>query len=419
MMGRRCVLHVGMHKTGSSSIQNALSGHCDDSLYYLDLGQPNHSVPLVSALMPDLQNYPQVKKWNLSNEQADDLKERSINKLYQGLRFSLDKDVIISAEYFSQPGAPAKKNLSRLHDILKEYFDEVRVIAYIRSPKSFMESALQERIKGGDTKITLKSLYPHYRGRLEKFYEQFGGQNVTLVDYEPANFPAGSVVSDFCRRVGVADDFSKTISSNEKMGYEAIALLYSYNFFRSFATPHVSKIFYPRVFLDNLQETSSSSFSLDETVVDEIVAANKEDISWVEEAKGSVFHAASGSKGYDVSSLDELLTFTNKNIEFYEQCKGLPEFDASLPRHDIFENFLTSYEASCFPLRRDDFNTLRNVAEKPLVAFREFSKALYDSGLVSQSKLILDLALSQYPGAKALQDLNSQVCSALNDLGEN
>lgn len=418
-MGRRCFLHVGMHKTGSSSIQNALNGYCDDSLYYLDLGQPNHSIPLVSALMPDLQNYPQVKKWNLSNEQIDELKERSIAKLYQGIRSSPYKDVIISAEYFSQPGVPAKKNLSRLKDTLKEHFDEVSVIAYIRSPKSFMESALQERIKGGDTKVTLKSLYPYYRGRLEKFYEQFGSQNVTLVDYEPANFPGGSVVSDFCRRVGIKADLPKTISSNEKMGYEAIALLYSYNFFRSFATPQVSKLFYSRVFLDNLQKISSSSFSLNETVVDEIVAANKEDVSWVEEVKGSVFHAASGSKGYEVSSLDDLLSFTNENIEFYKKCKGLPEFDVSLPRHDLFEKFLTSYEASCFPLGRDDFNTLRNVAEKPLVAFREFSKALYDSGLVSQSKLILDLALSHYPGAKALQDLNNQVRSALNDLGEN
>lgn len=418
-MGRCCFLHVGMHKTGSSSIQNALNGYCDDSLYYLDLGQPNHSIPLVSALMPDLQNYPQVKKWNLSNEQIDELKKRSIAKLYQGLRSSTYKDVIISAEYFSQPGVPAKKNLSRLKAILKEHFDEVSVIAYIRSPKSFMESALQERIKGGDTKVTLKALYPYYRGRLEKFYEQFGAQNVTLVDYEPANFSGGSVVSDFCRRVGIKADLPKTISSNEKMGYEAIALLYSYNFFRSFATPQVSKLFYSRVFLDNLQKISSSSFSLNETVVDEIVAANKEDVSWVEEVKGSVFHAASGSKGYEVSSLDDFLNFINENIEFYKQCKGLPEFDVSLPRHDLFEKFLTSYEASCFPLGRDDFNTLRNVAEKPLVAFREFSKALYDSGLVSQSKLILDLALSHYPGAKALQDLNNQVRSALNDLGEN
>ena len=45
-----CVFHFGMHKTGSSSIQNSLyHGLGDPAFHYADLGQPNASARIVTA----------------------------------------------------------------------------------------------------------------------------------------------------------------------------------------------------------------------------------------------------------------------------------------------------------------------------------------------------------------------------------
>lgn len=418
-MSRRCYLHVGMHKTGSSSIQDALSGYDDGRLEYLKLDRPNHSVPLVSAVMPNLQDYPQVKKRKLTSVQVDDLKKQSSENLYTALQVSRDKDVIISAEYFSQPGISAKENFSRLHSILKEFFDDIQIIAYIRSPKSFMESVLQERIKGGDTKVSLNSLYPHYRGRFEKFYELVGAKNITLVDYDPSSFPDGSVVLDFCKRVGASFSASKHVSSNEKIGYEAMALLYSYNLFRSFVSSQRYSTRFSQAFMTGLQSISASKFSLDLDVVNDILSNHKDDICWIEERKGIPFKSCQEVRGYIIASLNELVQYIKRESDFYVRSKQLPDFSDNIPRSDLFEAFLTSHEHSCFSLDRNGFDSFQNSSEKPVVAFRELSKALFKSGLVSQSKLVLDLALSRYPGAKGLQELNEQVCTALDDLGVN
>lgn len=417
-MSRRCYLHVGMHKTGSSAIQKALMGYDDGYIEYLKLKAPNHSVPLVSAVMPDLHNYPQVKKRNLSSEHLEALKIQSRNNLLSALEQSPGKDVVISAEYFSQPGMPARQNLSRVKDLLQQYFDEIKIIAYVRSPKSFMESALQERIKGGDSRITLGALYPHYRSRLEKFDELFDEENVTIIEYDASSFEGGSVVIDFCRKVGVSPDSVKSVSSNEKIGFESMALLYTYTLFRGFVNSSSFKSSFSKDYMMRLQSLSATSFSLAESLVREALVSNQNDVAWIERRKGGPFTHSTDSNGYIISSLEDLVSFIEKS-DFYAYAKELPGFSENILRPDLFESFVKNYQQSSFSLDKSGFNSLKNASTKPVVAFRELAKSLFYSGLVTQSKLVLDLALKEYPGAKALQELDQQVKSALDDLGSN
>ena len=53
-----CIIHVGMHKTGTTSIQQSLNGYSDDEFYYARLGQgANHSLPMFSLFSPAPEEY--------------------------------------------------------------------------------------------------------------------------------------------------------------------------------------------------------------------------------------------------------------------------------------------------------------------------------------------------------------------------
>ncbi len=45
----KCIIHIGMHKTGSTSIQKSLDGFHDQEFFYAHLGNtPNHSLAIFS-----------------------------------------------------------------------------------------------------------------------------------------------------------------------------------------------------------------------------------------------------------------------------------------------------------------------------------------------------------------------------------
>ena len=51
---KRCIIHIGMHKTGSTSIQRSLQGYRDDRFQYARLGKTaNHSLAMYSLFAAD------------------------------------------------------------------------------------------------------------------------------------------------------------------------------------------------------------------------------------------------------------------------------------------------------------------------------------------------------------------------------
>ena len=58
-MSRGCLLHVGMHKTGTTSIQQSLAGFADEQFVYGDVDRhPNHTRAVFSLLQTQGQDRP-------------------------------------------------------------------------------------------------------------------------------------------------------------------------------------------------------------------------------------------------------------------------------------------------------------------------------------------------------------------------
>jgi hypothetical protein len=221
---RRCIIHIGMHKTGSTSIQSSLQGFSDDRFLYANLGNiSNHSLAIHSLFAANPGRHRMHKGRNAAAMQAyltgirTDL-ERSIGA-------AQDRTLILSGEGIS---GLAPHELVNLRDYFRPRFDELAIVGYARPPAGFMASGFQERIKGGSTKLNLDQAYRDYESRFVKFDEIFGREHVQFWKFDPKAFPGNCVVRDICKRLDISLPVERIVRRNESLSRQAVGLLYIY-----------------------------------------------------------------------------------------------------------------------------------------------------------------------------------------------
>ncbi len=218
------ILHIGMHKTGSTSIQAALNGYDSDSVRYAQLGMENHSLPLHALFNPDPYRHPAIanlgmKKWQISVS-------RTIWKwrLAMELRRPAGR-LILSGEDIST--LPAQ-GVANLRAALFGHSRSVTVTAFIRDPVSYPSSAYTEHLKSGMAAPKIQS--PRYRQRFAKFLEQFTRDACLFIPYLPELLKNGCVVADFCHRLGIPEAGTKPDGrKNERPTLESLQLLAHFN----------------------------------------------------------------------------------------------------------------------------------------------------------------------------------------------
>lgn len=205
---RQIILHVGMHKTGTTSIQNncyrqretlAEHGIIYPFFSYLDQTRSNHSGPITAAVSSKPDRYGEQWRAGLSND------PRALQQAYQSqFRELLDTPkadtLILSGETIS---AFADDDLKKLRKRLLKHTDQLKVVVYIRNPASAVASILQQRVRGGgdrDTDDNIIALASISRRRYERLEKVFGDSLEVLNFHEAVNHPSGLVGSfmEFC-----------------------------------------------------------------------------------------------------------------------------------------------------------------------------------------------------------------------------
>ena len=153
---KTCFLHLGLHKTASSSFQQtcAANRRCLDShglhypLFACQYSQPkrlkinNHSVPLRSLYDQKPQNYHINKRWKVTR-----LKDAIADYESQlSAALAVDSSIVLSGEGLSLLSGQA---LSRLAQRIQAAGFEIRPIALVRSPLDYAHSIAQQLIRGG------------------------------------------------------------------------------------------------------------------------------------------------------------------------------------------------------------------------------------------------------------------------------
>jgi hypothetical protein len=275
-----------MHKTGSSSIQSTLFNFKSADFAYLPWKIPNHSNLFALLFYEPVEEYFQFKAKGLCRQTLLAMRRENLSKLADYLVLHNNDHIIMSAEIIS--GVRYGQATEDLKRFLNHYTDDIRVVAYVRPPISFMQSNLQQLLKGNYSKFDYLSLWPNYKERFDKIDRIFGRANVTLRAYSKNTLYNGDVVADFCRLICISVPQQQFLRSNDSLSLEALSLLYVYR--KMSGEPPFSgktaSLIENNLFIRALSSVGSRKYSFSRRIINEVIDKYGSDLLWMEKRLG-------------------------------------------------------------------------------------------------------------------------------------
>lgn len=183
---RHLFLHVGMHKTGSTSIQTTFFLNrqllAAAGIRYLEASR-SHAALIETgfgagipgaAVLPD---------------HAREARER----IAAFLRNAPEGAFLLSAEDMSRMEA---EEIEGLIAFLRPLVGRISVVCFVRPPRGYITSRLQQAIRSGAPLARLRTIAPpNYRRQIEKFIAAAGRENLLLTLYDRAVMPRGCAIA--------------------------------------------------------------------------------------------------------------------------------------------------------------------------------------------------------------------------------
>lgn len=333
-MSMRCdrlVLHAGMHKTGSSSIQHRLAAG-GEGFHYVDLGRgPNHSGGMYTAFSSEPEKYHFLRRQGVPAAQAHVLGAEIRSRLAAELGSDGPGLRIVSGEDMSTIDP---EGLARLRDFVAPLAGKTRILAYVRPPRSFMESAFQQRVRGGMGLLNFASLYPMYRKRFLRFEETFGRARVGLVPFDVAAFPGGDVVADFCGRLGIPAPAGSRLELNRAHSRRATSLLFAYRRFGAAYGIGQDEIRGNKALVLALGTLEGPKLRFAGALVDAVLARFANDRRWVERRLPAPLEDAPAPADA-VTCESDLFHFDEAQLDWLRQWGDHPRLRRGLGPEDV------------------------------------------------------------------------------------
>lgn len=176
-------LHIGMHKTGTSSFQHGCEG---ERGVLAENGFTYHRDEL---LLGDNHSYFRSILARGGHVEVERVMRAAFTR-------NKSQNYIISGEDLSYLDPP---DVGFLASVLRDHFETIKIYGVLRAPISYMHSATQEILKDPWTKIDVLfkrwDVTPSYRRRFEPFIDTFG--SVTFIAYGPG------VTDTLAREMGI------------------------------------------------------------------------------------------------------------------------------------------------------------------------------------------------------------------------
>ena len=221
-MTRSLIVHLGDHKTGSTSIQQALAGQHFQS-------------PKCKILFPRLQKglvHHNNIVWSLIRPKQAEKRLPQFTALEQVIRESDADAAVFSAENLER--VPPKVLRKTLEETMPDLLEDARLLVYVRPHAERLISSYAERIKQGLFMGSLLEFFEEtreageffYLGRLKRWAKVFPGQ-LTVRPMIRSELHKGDVVEDFFRFVtqGKPVKLKARPETNEKLCIEDLSIL--------------------------------------------------------------------------------------------------------------------------------------------------------------------------------------------------
>lgn len=229
-MDGKLILHIGMAKTGSTSIQDALALNRDylikkDVYYAATNGKDKTMFARIFRKNPYTDNY--LKITYKTNDRIREALDKSILRWEDLLEKNTCSNTIISCEGLTFLD---HDEINTLKDFLLKYFDEkeIMVLIYVRDPISFVKSMVAWAVKTGESSMET-AIYNHknnnhfdYIYRYEKLFK-----NIIIRPFNKKSFYKGELMDDFFNtcEIDIKTTESMYDRKNESVGmYSAVIL---------------------------------------------------------------------------------------------------------------------------------------------------------------------------------------------------
>lgn len=291
------IIHAGMHKTGSSSIQLSFRKYDPPELTYLPWGpQSNHNSVYAIAFS----DTPEKTLGRIADvktlEEAVSRQEFWRDEMQTALEALPEGKILISAEGIANSTV---ENVQAFHSMLAPFAKSFRIIIYVREPIGYATSAFQQALKQG-TKLHFPGIYK-YEHKLQKFYDIFGKDAVEIYPFEREFLKGGDVVLDIADKLGISFPEGKSLTTNESISLEMCALLYAlWEDAPADLSPQKISVV-SRAFAREFGGLGQRKCRLSSQVTSQIATRLKRDLLWLEENAGIAFDLTKADKEDDFS----------------------------------------------------------------------------------------------------------------------
>lgn len=327
----KIAIHIGMPKTGSSSIQRTFGCIQHPDLEYINWdGRPD---PVLFGLLFEQEDkVAQLPAFRARGKQFIEtlpvLREKAVEDLVHRLSSAKGKTVVFSSELIAMPQFHAATH--RMYEFFAQWSDDIQVVGYVRPPGGYAASSFQQMLKGGTVPSNMtNAIALHCRARFEGIDNIFGRERVKLKEFSAARLLDGDVVQDFAQEIGIGPlKPDQIVRANEGLNLEAVALLYVQ---RKMGQGFVDG--FPDVFAANTQFISKLAvigrrkFAFSRQMLAPVLENQAEDIGWMEERLGHRFSDMAATYPDAITSLDDLVSIALKEYEAVQEILG----DAAAP----------------------------------------------------------------------------------------
>lgn len=234
------ILHIGVEKTGTSSIQRFLRLNREmlkrnGILYSAEAGGENH-MALAAAAEAD-EKYDDLRIMRGLNTPAKlrDFRARLSQALAAEAAASGCSTIVFSGEHCSSR-LTAAAELDRLAAILGGIGGDIRVIVYLRRQDEFLCSSYSTDVKSGHSGAMrlpppqLRENRYNFEALLDRWCSVFGREQVICKRYDLSRFRDGDVVNDFAETIGIdPDGYERPKRVNESLDVTTLEFLRLFN----------------------------------------------------------------------------------------------------------------------------------------------------------------------------------------------
>jgi hypothetical protein len=232
----KCWLHIGVEKTGTTSIQSFLATNrtalrAEGRLYPATPGPVSHLDLVAFALDDDRIDGTRKAHGLTTPSRIAAFRDDFVRALVTEIASGGVSEIILSSELLSSR-IRSPSELARIKILCAGIARNTKIVVYLRNQVDFLVSRYTTVIQAGSSEEFRARAAPlaDYAVLLDRWGAAFGRENLVIRRFEPADFVDGDLLADFAATIGL--ESTKLVSVphfNESLDAESLAFLRAIN----------------------------------------------------------------------------------------------------------------------------------------------------------------------------------------------